>query len=64
MERFVIEIFRAKDDRFFGPFTIAQLVSVALVILGVVLVTRWRHGEEPSPGPWLGTATHLTPSNT
>jgi phosphatidylglycerol:prolipoprotein diacylglycerol transferase len=62
LERFVIEIFRAKDDRFFGPFTIAQLVSVALVVLGVALVARWRRGEEPSPGPWLGTAIPLTPS--
>jgi phosphatidylglycerol:prolipoprotein diacylglycerol transferase len=34
-ERFVIEIFRAKDDRFFGPFTMAQLIAVAFVAIGL-----------------------------
>ena len=28
IERFLVEIVRAKDDRFLGPFTIAQLISV------------------------------------
>jgi phosphatidylglycerol:prolipoprotein diacylglycerol transferase len=36
IERFIVEIFRAKDDRFFGAFTMAQLISIALVIAGVV----------------------------
>ncbi|HEU5049283.1 MAG TPA: prolipoprotein diacylglyceryl transferase [Gemmatimonadales bacterium] len=53
VERFVIEIFRAKDDRFLGPFTIAQLTSVLLVIIGIALVTRWRSGAQPDPGPYL-----------
>lgn len=35
VERFIVEIFRAKDDRFLGVFTIAQLISVGLVIVGV-----------------------------
>lgn len=34
VERFIVEIFRAKDDRFFGAFTMAQLISIALVIAG------------------------------
>jgi phosphatidylglycerol:prolipoprotein diacylglycerol transferase len=29
VERFIVEIFRAKDDRFFGPFTVAQTISLA-----------------------------------
>jgi phosphatidylglycerol---prolipoprotein diacylglyceryl transferase len=37
IERFLVEIVRAKDDRFLGPFTIAQLISVILVIVGIVL---------------------------
>jgi len=37
IERFLIEIIRAKDDRFLGPFTIAQLISVIAVIVGIVL---------------------------
>lgn len=42
VERFLVEILRAKDDRFFGPFTLAQMISVALV--AVLLVVAWlRH---------------------
>lgn len=33
-ERGIVELFRAKDDRFFGPFTLAQLISVTLIIGG------------------------------
>jgi phosphatidylglycerol:prolipoprotein diacylglycerol transferase len=40
IERFLVEIVRAKDDRFLGPFTIAQLISVLLVIVGSVLFAR------------------------
>ena len=35
VERFIVEIFRAKDDRFIGPLTVAQLISLALVVAGV-----------------------------
>ena len=34
VERFLVEIVRAKDDRFLGPFTLAQLTSVILVLIG------------------------------
>src|SRR5437763_6186081 len=37
VERFLVEIVRAKDDRFLGPFTVAQLISVILVIVGTAL---------------------------
>lgn len=40
IERFLVEIVRAKDDRFFGPFTVAQVISVLLVIAGSVWVAR------------------------
>ena len=36
-----MEFFRAKDDRFVGPFTLAQTVSVALIVVGVTLLMRW-----------------------
>ncbi|MYH09905.1 MAG: prolipoprotein diacylglyceryl transferase, partial [Gemmatimonadales bacterium] len=42
VERFVIEIFRAKDDRFFGGITLAQVISVLLFAGGVALVLRLR----------------------
>lgn len=34
LERGFVELFRVKDDRFFGTFTLAQLISVALIIGG------------------------------
>lgn len=39
VERFLVEIFRAKDDRFFGPFTMAQVISVILV--AIILTISW-----------------------
>jgi phosphatidylglycerol:prolipoprotein diacylglycerol transferase len=53
IERFVIEILRAKDDRFLGPFTIAQLTSVLLVIIGAALIAKWKPTPELAPGPFL-----------
>ncbi len=38
--RFLVEIVRAKDDRFLGPFTVAQLISVIIFVVGLVLVAR------------------------
>jgi phosphatidylglycerol---prolipoprotein diacylglyceryl transferase len=40
IERFLVEIVRAKDDRFLGPFTIAQLISVVLILIGIVMFAR------------------------
>ena len=42
IERFLVEIVRAKDDRFLGPFTIAQLISAIVVIVGVALIAKER----------------------
>ena len=56
LERFVIEIFRAKDDRFFGPLTLAQLVSIVLVVGGAVILTTFRRDDGLSPGPYLRKA--------
>jgi phosphatidylglycerol:prolipoprotein diacylglycerol transferase len=33
-ERFFIEFFRVKDDRFLGIFTLAQMISVSLIVIG------------------------------
>ena len=59
LERFAIEFLRAKDDRFFGPLTLAQATSVALVILGAGLLSATANRKAPDPGPYLnlsGTA--------
>lgn len=39
-ERFLVEFLRAKDDRFFGFLTLAQVISLAIVAVGVVGVVR------------------------
>lgn len=39
-ERFAVEFFRAKDDRFFGIFTLAQLISLGLVGVGAVWAAK------------------------
>ncbi|MEQ9401836.1 MAG: prolipoprotein diacylglyceryl transferase [Longimicrobiales bacterium] len=41
-ERFIVEFFRAKDDRFFGALTLAQIISLAIVVVGVVGMQRTR----------------------
>ena len=55
VERFLIEILRAKDDRFLGPFTLAQLTSVVLVGVGAWVMLRLREGASPEPGTYLAT---------
>ncbi len=37
-ERFLVEFLRAKDDRFLGTFTVAQLTSVLVVAFGAFLL--------------------------
>lgn len=59
-ERFVIEIVRAKDDRFIGVFTIAQLTSVLLVMLGIALLLKWRTGPDVAPGAYLTGSSNAT----
>jgi phosphatidylglycerol:prolipoprotein diacylglycerol transferase len=61
-ERFLVEILRAKDDRFLGPFTIAQLTSVLLVIVGGILLARWSSGPDVPPGPYLKPVDSVTPA--
>ena len=41
VERFVVEFFRAKDDRFFGMLTLAQIISLVIVALGVAGMVRF-----------------------
>jgi phosphatidylglycerol:prolipoprotein diacylglycerol transferase len=62
IERFLVEILRAKDDRFLGPFTLAQLTSVLIVLLGAFLVYAWRRALDPAPGSYLETGHKPVPS--
>ncbi len=55
VERFCIEILRAKDDRFLGPFTLAQLTSVILIAIGTWLAIKLKDAPDPVPPPYLST---------
>jgi phosphatidylglycerol:prolipoprotein diacylglycerol transferase len=57
MERFLVEFLRAKDDRMFGSFTLAQLTSVALILTGAYLIAALRGRKEADPGPYLQQAS-------
>jgi len=41
-ERFFIEFFRAKDDRFAMGMTLAQVIALVLVSAGVLIMMRTR----------------------
>jgi phosphatidylglycerol---prolipoprotein diacylglyceryl transferase len=45
IERFLVEIVRAKDDRFLGSFTVAQLISVVIFICGLLLILNRREAR-------------------
>lgn len=45
-ERFAVEFFRAKDDRFFGALTLAQIISLALVGVGVAWALKLRRAGD------------------
>jgi phosphatidylglycerol:prolipoprotein diacylglycerol transferase len=45
IERFLVEFLRAKDDRFFGLLTLAQVISLAVAAVGVVGMTRLARGR-------------------
>lgn len=62
IERFLVEILRAKDDRLLGPFTLAQLTSVIIVMIGFAILTLWRQGSSPAPGAYLETGKKLSPA--
>jgi len=51
LERFLVEFVRAKDDRFLGPFSLAQAMSVLLMLVGGFLMLKWREPAGPQPLP-------------
>ena len=56
IERFCIEFLRAKDDRFFGVLTMAQLIALAAVAAGLIWMSARRTVSERAPGIYA-TAT-------
>lgn len=41
VERFLVELVRAKDDRLLGDFTVAQATSVGMMLVGAIVLWRW-----------------------
>ncbi|MCC7195040.1 MAG: prolipoprotein diacylglyceryl transferase [Gemmatimonadaceae bacterium] len=50
VERIAIEVFRAKDDRFFGPFTVAQVIGALFVVAGAAWMAARRGTSGPAAG--------------
>ncbi len=64
IERFLVEFVRAKDDRLLGAFTLAQATSVAVVLIGIVLLLIWRKAPSPPSGAYLETGRKPATSKT
>ena len=54
VERLFVEFFRVKDDRFFGVLTLAQAISIALIVGGAIGV--WSFSKRRSGQPAEATA--------
>lgn len=52
-ERFFIEFFRAKDDRFIAGLTLAQAIAIALAAVGILIMMKTRR---PAPTALASTA--------
>jgi phosphatidylglycerol:prolipoprotein diacylglycerol transferase len=53
-ERFIVEFYRAKDDRMFGALTLAQLVAIGFIAAGAFIAVSFRSrslSPASSPGP-------------
>ncbi len=50
IERFIVEFFRAKDDRFFGMLTMAQVIALGVFAVGVAVMYVRRDVGPGKPG--------------
>jgi phosphatidylglycerol:prolipoprotein diacylglycerol transferase len=60
VERFFVEVFRAKDDRFLAGFTVAQLTSVTILVVGAVIFSRLRSAGVAPVGKYLSLTAGKT----
>lgn len=47
-ERFFIEFFRAKDDRYIGSLTLAQVIAITLAIVGIIVMQMRSRSAPPA----------------
>jgi phosphatidylglycerol:prolipoprotein diacylglycerol transferase len=50
-ERFAVETLRVKDDRFFGPLSLAQVISLAILVVVAALWLRLRRRRAAAAAP-------------
>jgi phosphatidylglycerol:prolipoprotein diacylglycerol transferase len=51
IERFIVEFFRAKDDRFFAyGLTTAQLIAIGFALFGAIWMYMRRNVTPTAPG--------------
>ena len=62
LERFVIEFYRAKDDRFLGPLTAAQGIAIGIAIAGVIVMMLRRNVGPGAPGIYDSAARRPAPA--
>jgi phosphatidylglycerol:prolipoprotein diacylglycerol transferase len=55
-ERFIVEFFRAKDDRFFGVLTMAQVIAIVFMALGFAWMQYKKTSRAGAPGIYPVTA--------
>lgn len=51
IERFLVEFVRLKDDRFFGALSLAQVISLTILVLVLILAARLRPWTTPATDP-------------
>jgi phosphatidylglycerol:prolipoprotein diacylglycerol transferase len=59
MERFIVEFFRAKDDRFGWAFglSMAQLIAIGIALAGIAIMAALRNPSKRQPGIYGAAAT-------
>jgi phosphatidylglycerol:prolipoprotein diacylglycerol transferase len=64
-ERFLVEFYRAKDDRFlYGGLSLAQLIAVGVMVLGFIWMRLRRDPTPDNPGIYaLPLATRRPPAS-
>jgi phosphatidylglycerol:prolipoprotein diacylglycerol transferase len=55
-ERFIVEFFRAKDDRFFGGLTMAQAIAMGIAMGGALWMAKKSKVGPGAPGVMAATA--------
>lgn len=61
VERFLVEFVRAKDDRFVGPFTTAQVIALGITVVGLVVMQLRRTPGPGRPGIYAGDGAMSEP---